>query len=262
MRNRISAGEGPSASTSCESVEKIGNLVLAQPRKGYRYGIDPFLLVHFLKPRAGERIVDLGTGCGIMALLLARHRPDLRVWGVEIQEELARLAAENALRNGLDGRCTILAGDVRGISDLLPPGRFDRVVSNPPFRSPGSGRVCPEPQRAVARQELALTFPDLAAAASALLRHGGSFDFLHLPERLPEIFIALKRSSLEPKELRLVQSFARSSPEIALLSARKGGRPGLKVHPPLILFAAKGIYSPEASGALCGPRREQEAISS
>jgi tRNA1Val (adenine37-N6)-methyltransferase len=250
MRTGAAAGKNSHRRRRQETYEEVAGLRIAQPAKGYRYGIDPFLLADFVQPRLREKVVDLGTGCGIIALLLARRWPTLTLWGVELQPELSRFARENVCRNGLEERCTVIEGDARRIADLLPAGRFGRVVANPPFRSPAAGRISPEPQKALARQELAFCLSDLAAAAASLLDHGGILDIIHLPERLPEIFNTLGKRELEPKRLRLVHSFAGSAPEMALISARKGGRPGLKVESPLVLFRRKGEYTREARRAL------------
>jgi len=255
MRNRATPGKDAPQACREETVEEVGGLRIAQPARGYRYGIDPFLLADFVQPRLREKVVDLGTGCGIIALLLAQRWETLTLWGVELQPALFRLARENVRRNGLERKCTIIQGDARDIADLLPARRFRRVVANPPFRAPSAGRIATEPQRALARQELAFSLPDLASSAASLLDHGGILDLIHLPERLPEIFRALGDRGLEPKRLRLVHSFADSSPELALISARKGGRAGLKTEPPLIIFRRKGEYTREAEKALGTLRR-------
>ncbi len=245
MRNRTPSGKSPAEAGPAETIEKVGSLLLAQPERGYRYGVDPFLLASFIQPRLREKIVDLGTGCGIIALLLAGRWPTVKVWGIEIQRELYDIAQKNVLSNGLGDRCTILEGDVRRIGSTFLEGSFQRAVSNPPFRASRSGRISSEPQRALARQEISLSFRELASAVSGLLGHGGVFDFIHLPGRLVEIFGTLTAHDLEPKRLRLVHSFRDGPPEMALLSARKGGRPGLEVLPPLVIFRSPGVYSPE-----------------
>jgi tRNA1Val (adenine37-N6)-methyltransferase len=245
MRNRTPSGKSPAEAGAAETIEKVGNLLLAQPERGYRYGIDPFLLASFIKPRLREKIVDLGTGCGIIALLLASRWPTVKVWGVEIQQELSDIAKKNVKKNNLGDRCTILEGDVRRIGRSFPEGSFQRAVSNPPFRAPQSGRISSDLQRAIARQEISLAFRELASTVSRLLGHGGIFDFIHLPGRLVEIFGILTAHDLEPKRLRLVHSFRNGPPEMALLSARKGGRPGLEVLPPLVIFHSPGSYTHE-----------------
>jgi tRNA1Val (adenine37-N6)-methyltransferase len=252
MRDRDAAREAASQAAENETIEEIAGLRLSQPRKGYRFGIDPVLLAAFVQPRRRERVLDLGAGCGIIALLLAHRWPTLRLWGIELQAELARLAEQNVRRNSLDDRCTIFHGDAREFQSLFKERHFQRIVSNPPFRAPRAGRIALQPGRALARQELALTLDDLASAAAFFLGHGGILDFIHLPERLPEIFQVLSRKGLEPKRLRLVHSFPDSAPEMALISARRGGRRGLKVLPPLVIFRSPGSYTAEVAGMLRG----------
>jgi tRNA1Val (adenine37-N6)-methyltransferase len=255
MRNRGAAREDASPAAEKETVEELAGLRLSQPRNGYRFGIDPLLLAAFVQPRKRERVLDLGAGCGIIALLLARRWPTLKLWGIELQAELARLAELNARDNSLDDRCTILHGDAREFRSLFRESYFQRIVSNPPFRAPRSGRISLQPGRALARQELALTLDDLASAAAFFLGHGGILDFIHLPERLPEIFQVLSRNGLEPKRLRLIHSFPDSAPEMALISARRGGRRGLKVLPPLVIFRSPGSYTSEVADMLQGIQR-------
>ena len=162
-----------------------GGLILSQPTRGYRYSLDPFLLADFCRPRRGERILDLGTGVGVIGLLLAKRHPTVRVIGIELQPDLAHCAAGNARVNALAERCRIIRGDLRDAPRFLPPEHFHRVVAHPPFRKPGSGAASPDPDRANARQELTFTLTDLAVTAAALLRFGGALCIIHLAERLP-----------------------------------------------------------------------------
>jgi tRNA1Val (adenine37-N6)-methyltransferase len=215
-------------------VEPVG-LTLSQPERGYRYSLDPFLLADFSRPRRGERILDLGAGVGVIGLLLASRHPAVRVVGVELQPELVRRAARNARDNALAERCLFIRGDLRAAPRFLPPEHFHRVVANPPFRRPGSGATPADQGRACARQELTFTLSDLAGTAAALLRCGGSLDVIHLAERLPELCRSLDACGLEPKLLRLVTAFPGSAPRLCLLSATKGGRPGLRILPQLVL---------------------------
>jgi tRNA1Val (adenine37-N6)-methyltransferase len=231
------------------SKEQVG-LVLTQPERGYRYSLDPFLLAAFCRPRARERILDLGAGVGVIGLLLASNHPTVRVIGIELDPDLARHAADNARANRLDARCRIIRGDLREAPRYLPPEHFHRVVANPPFRAPGTGPSSPDHGRAGARHEISFTLVDLAGAASALLRYGGSLQVVHLAERLPELFGALRTSGLEPKRLRLVAPFPGSAPRLCLVSASKGGRPGLRILPELIVHEHPGRYTAEVGGML------------
>jgi tRNA1Val (adenine37-N6)-methyltransferase len=227
-----------------------GVLTLRQPGRGYRYSLDPFLLADFCQPRRGERILDLGAGVGVIGLLLARRHSTVHVTGIEREADLARCAAENARANSLEGRCRVIRGDVRDAPRFLPAEHFHRVVANPPFRRPGSGAAPPDPGRARARQELTFSLADLARTASALLRYGGSLCTIHLAERLPELWRTLDESGLEPKVLRLVAPHAVSAPRLCLVTAVKGGRPGLSVMPQLVIHEPGGRYTGEVAAIL------------
>lgn len=227
-------------------------MILAQPRHGYRYSIDPFLLADFCSPRRGERILDLGAGVGIIGLLLAKRHPSVRVIGIEIQPELTRHAADNARANSLEERCRIIRGDLRDAPRFLPPEHFHRVVANPPFRRPGSGATPPDSGRATARQELTFTIADLAVTAASLLRFGGALCTIHLVERLPELCRALDESGLAPKKLRLIAPYGTSAPRLCLVSAIKGGRPGLSILPQLVLHEPGGQYTVKVAALLRG----------
>lgn len=222
-------------------------LKLFQPERGYRYSLDPFLLADFCQPRARERILDLGAGVGVIGLLLAQRHPTVSVVGIELQPALARCAAENARANDLGGRFLVIRGDLRAASRYLPPEHFHRVVANPPFRKPGTGAAAPDQARAEARHELTFSLHDLASTAAALLRYGGSLDLIHLAERLPELFRALNAVGLEPKTLRHVAPFTGAPPQRVLLTAVKGGRPGLSTLPLLVLHEQPERLPGEAS---------------
>jgi tRNA1Val (adenine37-N6)-methyltransferase len=250
MRNRRDCDGTTRPCGAEETIERVGDLAIAQPADGHRYGLDPFLLASFVLPRPRERILDIGTGVGIIPLLLARRCRTADVTGVEIQPRLARLARENISRNALSARCRIVEGDIRVEAAHLAVHPFDRVVSNPPFRSPLSGRVSPDGSRALARQEIALSLEELCTTAGALLREGGLFSFIHLPERLAEVFKALVSASLEPKEMRCVHSFADAPPQFVLLTGRRYGRPGIRHLSPLVLYNRDGSHRSEASSLL------------
>lgn len=217
----------------------MADLRLRQPSKGYRYSLDPFLLSGFVD-RTAKVAVDLGTGSGILPILLCSRFPALSMTGLELQPELAELARCNVVDNGLAGQVRILDGDVRNCCSLFPPQSVDLVVSNPPYRPPGSGRVAPDRQRAAARHEQAGGLREFVAAAAYLLGSGGRFCLIHLAERLAELLAELRLARLEPKRLRLVHSRPADEARLVLVEARRDGRSGVRVEAPLYVYDGEG----------------------
>lgn len=197
------------------------------------FGADALLLADFAAPRGRDRVCDLGTGSGILPLLWQGRTKPCTV-GVERRPETARLAAASVARNGLEARVRILEADWRRLGGLLPREGFDLVTCNPPYFPPGAGKASPDEGRRLARQEDSPRLLwELSAAAAGLLRFGGRFCLCHRPERLCDLLAALREAGLEPKRLRFVQATAASAPWLLLCEARKGGRPGLRIEPPL-----------------------------
>jgi len=213
-----------------------GGLRIVQPRRGYRYSLDALILAFFVEPKAGASILELGAGCGVVSLLLARRCPSCRITAVEIQERLHRLQVKNLALNHLDDRIKPVRGDIRRIESLLPPDAADIVCSNPPFRKARSGRISPDREKAVARHEIDLTLPELVRAAAYGLKKEGRFALIYLPERLADLIQALRRHGLEPKRMRMVHSFPQSPPVLFLMEAVKGGRPGMTHEAPFMIY--------------------------
>lgn len=214
---------------------------------GYPLSTDSVLLAHFAGSIRGRRILDLGCGAGVLTVLLALRHPGAALSGVELLPEAAARCRENLRANGLDDG-GIVTGDLREHRTLWPVGSFDLVVSNPPYFPEGRGYTAPDPERASARDERHCSLEDLCAAAEYLCRWGGAFALVHRPERLSELCCALTRHGLEPKRLRLVQHKPGWAPNLVLLEARRGGRPGLNIEKPLILCDADGTDSAEVRG--------------
>ena len=205
---------------------------------------DSILLADFV-PAGCARGIDLGCGSGILSLLLLLREPDLRMTGLELLPEAAALAAENLARNGLEQRGSLLAGDIREHRRLFPAGSFDLAVSNPPYFPVGSGALSPDPARAAARGETDCSLEELCAAAAWLLRTGGRFCLVYRPERLAELFCRMRAAGLEPKRLREICPRPGSAPSLVLAEGRRGGRPGLKIEPALVLTDGAGNESEE-----------------
>lgn len=218
----------------------MGNLQLLQDKDGYRYSLDPVLLARFVNVRKRAKVVDLGTGSGILPLLLARLSDASELVGIEIQSALAERAERNVKLNGLQDRVKILHQDLRGIRAIIPENFADLVVSNPPYRHPDSGRIAPNGERAAARHEISGGLVDFIAAAGWLLREGGRFAVIYLAERLPELMISMATARLEPKRLRVVHPQRGKEAKMVLVEGCKGGRPGLRIEDPLYVYVNNG----------------------
>ena len=211
----------------------------------FRLGTDSVLLADFVRADARRRGIDLGCGSGALMLLLLARSGRLHMTGLELVPAAAELARENMEANGLGGRSEIVCGDLRQHRTLFAAGSFDLVVANPPYYPAGSGFISADADRAAARGELTCTLADVCTAAAYLCRTGGSVCLVHKPERLSELLCALSACGVEPKRLRLVCPRAASAPSLVLVEGRRGGRPGLTVEPPLILWEDDGTESAE-----------------
>ncbi|GAB4388262.1 MAG: methyltransferase [Thermodesulfovibrionales bacterium] len=225
------------------TLDSILDIRLRQPRRGYRFSMDAVLLHAFVNLRRAGRILDLGAGCGVVGLLLAGRYPAARVVLLELQQGLFRLAEENIALNGLEGRVEALQGDIRALPGGM--GLFDLAVSNPPFRKPLSGRLSEGEEKAVARHEMRLKLGELVAAAASVLREKGRFCLVYHPLRLPELMGELSAAGLEPKRALFVHGRKTAEARMVLVEAAKGGRPGLKVEPPIFVYEDGGGYTGE-----------------
>lgn len=196
---------------------------------------DSMLLADFVKLPAHARVLDLGSGCGTLGLLLCAKDPACSVTGIELDEAAHRTALENSRRNGLDSRLSSICADLGNIPSLLPPGSFSGCVSNPPYFSGGPrSKTAP-----LARREDCCTMETLFTAAAWAVRYGGDFFLVHRPERLAELFACACRVKLEPKRLRLVRHRKDGPVSLVLVQCRKGAKPGLKWEE-LCLFDQQG----------------------
>ncbi len=235
----------------------FASLVVRQPRRGYRFSVDSVLLADFAAPLCGESAIDLGTGSGIILLLLARLCPGLsRGVGVELQPELFDYARANIGANGLSARLEAVCGDFRETVPGAPPGSFDLVVANPPYRPVGAGRRNADRQKEIARHEVACTMPDLFRAAARYLSPGGRFAALGLPQRLPGMLAAAAASGIFAETLRFVHPLPGRPANLLLFagSRRRGGGP--RVLSPLSVYDAPGRYSPETAAVFRGLLRK------
>ncbi|MBO7667361.1 MAG: methyltransferase, partial [Firmicutes bacterium] len=195
--------------------------------------------------KAGARVIDLGTGSGVIPLLLSVKQPDSTFVGLELIEEMAAMAARSVTMNGLDDRISIIHGDIRSAEELFGKASFDVAVSNPPYYKTGAGRRNMDPLFAVARSEQCCTLAQLLDAAAALLKPGGDLYMVYRAQRSGELFGELASRRLCLEKLRFVQPYEGRPANLMLIKARKHGRGQTKVLPPLIVYKAAGEYSEE-----------------
>ncbi len=223
------------AAATGERWEELGGGIGVLVTKEHGFGADALLLAAFARPHGRERVCDLGTGCGILPFLWLRDGVPAHVDAVDIAPEAAELGRRSCRKNGLSDRLCFLTADWAALPGSLPRGGYDRVTCNPPYFPPFSGGVNREDAARRARHE-----PDggmlerLCRSAAGLLKNGGRFCLCHRPERVCDVFIALRGAGLEPKVFRPVQVRADAAPWLFLCEARKGGKPGLRFLPPLL----------------------------
>ena len=222
-----------------------GKIRVMQNRTGYRFSIDAVLLAYYAGLYAGEKVIDLGAGCGIVSLLMAYRRPKLRIYAVEVQPELADLAAANVNHNQLKNQIEVLCLDMKLLSPAMTCGPVDLVVSNPPYYRPGSGRINPDAQRAIARHEIKANLNDVLRTARHMLRAAGRFIIIYTAERTTDVLSQMRQKQIEPKLVRMIHSDWKSEAKLIMIEGVKGGRPGLKVMPSLIVNDEKGAYTDE-----------------
>lgn len=229
-----------------------GKLKLYQSRGGYRFSLDALLLGHFVTLKRHERIVDFGTGNGIIPLILATQHSSVTITGVEYQPSMAERAQRNVKLNGLEKRVVICQGDVRRIDAVLPPESFDVAVCNPPYRRPSSGRLSPDHERQIARHEIHGGLSDFLEAGELLLRGKGRIALIYLAGRAVDLLSSMRRSRLEPKRLRLVHSHAGAAASLVMVEGVKNGRSGLEILAPLIVYRREQEYGEEVAAMIVG----------
>lgn len=229
-----------------------GRVRLYQSRTGYRVSLDAVLLAWFAKPRRFERVIDLGAGNGAIPLMLAsRYRPRFIV-GLEVQLGMAARAGRNVRLNALEDSVAILCADVRDATRTFKPATFSLVISNPPFRKAAGGRISADPEKKIARHEIAAVLDDFVGAAAHLLRLKGRLVLIYSAGRLIEVTTSMRRAGIEPKFLRMVHSSGSSEATLVMIEGVRGGRPGVIVGPPLVIYDRSGRYREEVRRILAG----------
>lgn len=223
-------------------------------RKGYRiiqnpttfcFGIDAVLLTGFAKIKSGAKVLDMGTGTGIIPILLEAKTEAEHLTGLEIQEESADMARRSVSLNDLDTKIDIVNGDIKEASAIFGKGVFDVVTCNPPYMIGAHGLTGENDRKTIARHEVLCTFDDVAREAATVLKPGGTFYLVHRPFRLVELFLTMSKYHLEPKRMKLVHPFVDKEPNMVLIEAKKGGNSRIAVESPLIVYKEPGVYTDE-----------------
>lgn len=218
---------------------------IIQKKNGFCFGMDAVLLSGFAQVKQGERMIDLGTGTGIIPILLEAKTEGNHFTGLEIQEEVAEMALRSVMLNGLEERITIIHGDIKEAGQICGRASFDVVTSNPPYMVSQQGLKNPDTMKAISRHEIFCTLEDVAREAALLLRPGGRFYLVHRPRRLAEIICILQKYALEPKRMKMVHPFTDREANMVLIEAVRGGGAMMKVEAPVIVFKEPGVYSEE-----------------
>ncbi|MBF0465961.1 MAG: tRNA1(Val) (adenine(37)-N6)-methyltransferase [Nitrospirae bacterium] len=233
------------------TLDFIKDIKIYQRKRGYRFSIDSLLLCDFVRGGFHTKLIaDFGAGSGIIGILLAKKFTKSGVHLVEIQEELSALSKRNVEINALDDNITVHMRDIRTVNGYFSQNSFDIVVSNPPFRKPVSGMICPDMEKAIARHELKITFDELVNSAFYLLKGKGKLVFIYHPSRFVETIEILKKNKFEPKRIRFVHSNTETEAKMYLMEAVKEGKPELTIEPPLFLYETHGQYTQEVQNII------------
>lgn len=235
-------------------VLKSGERIVDLERNGYRiiqdrerfcFGMDAVLLSHFAQVKANEVALDLGTGTGIIPILMEAVTEGKHFTGLEIQAESAEMARRSVALNKLEDKIDIVEGDIKEASSIFGGAAFDVVTTNPPYMTENHGLQNPDEPKAIARHELKCTLEDVIRESAKVLKPGGRFYMVHRPRRLNEIISLMTKYKIEPKRLRMVHPFANKDANMLLIEGIRGRKPMMKVEPPLIVYKEQGVYHEE-----------------
>lgn len=220
-------------------------LKIIQKTDGFCFGMDAVLLSGFVSVKPGERALDLGTGTGIIPLLLSAKTKGEHFTGLEIQTEIMKMAQRSVALNGLEKKIDIIQGDIKEASRIFGAASFDVVTSNPPYMNDAHGLKNPGDVKAISRHEVLCTLEDVVREGTKALKPGGRFYMVHRPHRLAEIITVMRQYKLEPKRMKFVHPFADKDANMVLIEAVRGGGAWLKLEPPMIVYKEPGVYTDE-----------------
>jgi tRNA1Val (adenine37-N6)-methyltransferase len=227
-----------------DDLQRNGYKIIQNPEK-FCFGMDAVLLSGFVKVKAGAKVLDMGTGTGIIPILLEAKTDASHITALEIQEESADMARRSVALNGLSDKIEIVTGDIKEAADIFDLSSFDAITCNPPYMIGQHGLTNPDAPKAIARHEILCTLEDVVRNASRLLKPGGSFFMVHRPFRLAEIINVMTSYKLEPKRMQLVYPYVDKEPNMVLIEGCRGGKPRMTVEKPLIVYKAPNVYTDE-----------------
>lgn len=219
--------------------------MLIQNPEHFCFGIDAVLLAWFAKVKPGEKVLDMGTGTGIVPILLKARYPQGRYTGLEIQEDSASMARRSVAYNGLEEDIRIVTGDIKEAASMFGGASFEVVTTNPPYMIGSHGLTGENRAKTIARHETLCSLEDVIAQASRLLNEHGRFYMVHRPFRLAEIFHVMIQYKIEPKRMRLVHPYVEKEPNLVLIEGSRGGKSRITVEKPLIVYEKPGVYTNE-----------------
>lgn len=227
-----------------DDLERNGYRIIQDPER-FCFGMDAVLLSGFARVKDGASVLDLGTGTGIIPILLEAKTGAAHLTGLEIQPDSADMARRSVALNGLEDKIDIVTGDIKEAGSLFDAASFDVITCNPPYMIGKHGIANPQDAKAIARHEILCTLEDVISQTARLLKPGGNFYLVHRPFRLAEIMVLLSKYKLEPKRMQLVYPYVDKEPNMVLIEANRGGRPRMTVEKPLIVYQKPGVYMPE-----------------
>ncbi|MDY3223516.1 MAG: tRNA1(Val) (adenine(37)-N6)-methyltransferase [Lachnospiraceae bacterium] len=227
-----------------DELQRNGYRIIQDPGR-FCFGMDAVLLSGFARAKEGDSVLDLGTGTGIIPILMEAKTRASRFFALEIQEESADMARRSVALNGLEKKIQVVTGNIKEAEKYFNAASFDVITCNPPYMIGKHGLVNPDAPKAIARHEILCTLEDVIRQAAFLLKPGGSFYLVHRPFRLAEILSLLVAAKLEPKRMRLVYPYVDKEPNMVLLQAVRGGKSRMTVEKPLIIFEKPGVYTKE-----------------
>ena len=219
---------------------QIGGLELIQNPSGFCFGVDAVFLSDFVNVKPGETVLDLGTGNGIIPILLSAKTSGKRFTGLEIQENTADMARRSVIYNHLEGRVDIVTGDIKEAAEIFKPAFFDVITTNPPYMLSQHGLRNPDDAKAIARHEVLCTLDDILRESMRLLQDKGRFYMVHRPFRLTEIMIKMNHYKIEPKRIQFIHPYIDKEPVLVLIEGVRGARPRVTVEPPIIIYGGSG----------------------